>query len=635
MKTHFSLSFLVIFSSFTALAKPLGPTLESMTSLMQEVRDPYFDSAKRKQYLSLAQTFMQKKLAAELTTAPQNLASKFLDSPSASDVFKGTGWKELQSEFYTSLHQEILYQRWQQRLQKKKVTPYGKNIADSMVFHLSKYSGVKEDRYYNRWHSVTRSKNGKSIVSKVPLFVFAPDFQTLTSLDAHVPFEYLLTKESKESIGNPSLSTLRKKTGEKSRDESQELAEKIQLNHRIYLRAVANMAKTVASVHYLTGEYTVQETESKVRGFLSDFCESCSDAEKTEYFQAAMAYTKNTRKELAMDYSASKVVTSFCKDLVRNGYLFAEKQLPTLKPSPVVVSDNTRVDRTGIDGRIAVMNFEAMQKTVAEHDLGVLFLTQALSRMSGNGSAVTTNLSCETTSLEKDIALVKTSIIEGSKNVEQYLTRINQKIREEDYTLKNVNDLLEYFAQTNVSATSEALMYFPEGINHVVDAVLEIDSDVKRRKRTDKVVSWGGTIVGIGLTITGIGAPEGVALLLTMAGMAKTITSGAYYLHRSKQEKAFYRELLTAKKGTGTQFYLNKNLMQHYTEYRSLKTSYLVEFSATASKFTKIYQVGLEKTGGDVVKTHTLLAKIFNHAKKVSVDVTTDWMIREIIAASI
>lgn len=630
MKTLYLSSVLMLLSPNT-WGKAPAPTKQSLANIMTEVRDPYFKSLDRIKYLQFVQTTMQLRLAKELNTTPANLGKAFIDNPKNMDLLWSSPWIDLQTEFYTTLHQETLSQRWNTRLQKKKITDYGKNLADAMIFHLGKYSGPKEGRLYNRWNTLTINTQGKTKDYRLPYFIFSNSVNTLLSLDAHTPYEQLFPKDNQETMVNPSLSTFLKNTGEKSREEYQELAEKVQLNHRIYIRAVANAAKTVASIHYLTGEFTLPQTESKVSAFLFGFCDGCSSKEKDDYQKSAMSYVINKKKEFSQEYRGAKdIVTTFCSDLKRNGFMFDEpapvKPANSLKYEvPSMAIDNTRVDKSHIYAQIAMFKIEAVRKTINEHDLGVLFLTNSLSRLTQttrepNGI----HMRCSPESLSYDILSVRSAITEAGKNVEQYVVHINQKVKDSALNSKVATETLEYFTQTNVSSTAEAVMTFPQGINHVVESMYQLDRDVKRRKRVDKIVTWGGTIIGIGLTISGIGAPEGVAILLAVASMTKGAISGVYNFYRAQQEKSFNKELSSAKLGLGNTFYLDGNLSQHYNSYRNLRINYIVDFAGSALSFANIHRMALAKTGGDVAKAHGLIKGGLQKAKAVGEDVGID-----------
>lgn len=614
-----------------AQAKPARPTKDSLTNLMTEIRDPYFSSAKKTHYLQFAQNHMQAILAKELKTTPANLGNAFVQNPAHMNHLWETSWIELQTEFYTSLHQRVLQSRWDAKIKSSRISDYGKNIGAAMLAHLGKYSPVKEGQLYNRWSTLSLTIKNKKNDYRIPFFVFSPKVDQLTALDAHVRFEDILPKASQESPGHPSVQTLLRHSNLTDREDVQELAEKVALNHKIYIRAVANSAKTVASIHYLTGEYTLTQTEAKVASFLSGFCDGCSSKERTDYLNSAMAYVKKQKNEFTQAYTTKSIVKTFCSDLGSNGYIFDEPS--TLKegldnalnskPKPIdyrqqippMAVDNTRVDNSHIRNSMLMMKLSAVRKTVYEHDLGVLFLTKALSRMSSTNEPMGTNLGCHAKTESSDIYLVKKAISEARENVEKYIYKINEKIRLTAYSNKSVTETLEYFTQTNVSATGEAVMLFPQGINHVVESLYQIDRDVKRRKRVDTVVTWGGTIIGVGLAITGIGAPEGAAILLAVAAMTKGAIAGTYYLYRSQQEKAFYRELLSAKTGLGKNFYLQGNLSQHYDDYRNFRTSALSEYASSVMNFIKIHKLALVKSGGDVSKAHSGLRKVFERAK--------------------
>lgn len=617
---------------------------KALTSLMQEVRDPYFDSIKRQKYLQFTQTHMQTMMGKELGVAPAKLSGAFLQNQNHMAKLWEPNWIALQTEFYATLHQEVLHQRWTARTKTKKVTDYGKNIAQAMVLHLGKYSGVKEGHLYGRWNNLEVNKNGKTVNHRIPSFIFAPDTQGLISLDPHTGYQALMPKDAEETMSNPSLNTMKKRSGLKSVDDLQEIAELVQLNHRIYIRAVANSAKTVASVHYLTGEYNISQAEGKVSNFVEEYCEGCSSKEKKDYKAAAISYVKNTRSEFSQIYTAKSIVSTFCSDLKQNGYTFEDKYEFENKPPvndnirirqqiPAAVIDNTRVDMSHVLAAVKMGRLSAIRKTVAEHDLGVLFLTHALSRLENNNVSATW-LGCTKDSEERDSKRIKLAISEASGKVEEYIKLINTKIRNSTFSVRAATETLEYFSQTNVSATAEAVMTFPQGISLVVESVYNLDRDVKRRKRVDTAVAWGGTVIGVALAVTGIGAPEGAAVLIAVAAMTKGAVWGSYYMYRSHQEKAFYKELSSAKAGLGNNFYLDGHITDHYRDYRDMRISYITEFAQAAIQFAKIHKMAVVRTEGNVPKAHGLIKKTLQKAKVIGEEVGQDQIAQMIVSAA-
>ncbi len=630
------------FLSLSTWGKTVPATYNSLENLMVDTRDPYFQSSDRKKYLQHVQTQMQQKLAQEMNVVPEKLTESFVEDQKKMNLLWAPGWIELQTEFYTTLHQEIFYQRWQTKTKDKKISEYGKNIFDAMLIQLGKYSGVKEGRLYNRWNDISVTKNGKTTNYRVPFFIFAKDTSSLLKIDAHTGYEYLFPKENQASLGNPSLATFLKTSENKSREKNQELAEKIQLNHRIYIRAVANAAKTVASVHYLTGEFSLEQTESKVSSFLEGTCDGCSSKEKEDYKSSAIAYIKSTKKTFVKNYLGGKdVVNSFCTDLKNNFYIFdePEKKIPVDPYSGrevyVAVQDNTRVDMSHIYAQMAMQKIQAISKTIQEHDLGVLFLTNSLTILTSDHRPLGTTLGCQPETLERDARALRRAINEATDNVEKYISHINQRLSDSTLTLKKANETLEYFTQTNVSATSEAMMTFPQGIGHALDSVLSLDGDARRRKSIDKMVTWGGTIIGVALTVSGIGAPEGVALLLTVAAMTKGVVSGTYYLYRAQQEKAFYRELSYARRGLGNNFYLDENMARHYNDFRNLRINYIMDFAGAIFSFAKIHKIALTQTGGSVAKANSLVQKCMKTLTASGKDIAEGQLTQAILEAAI
>jgi hypothetical protein len=116
--------------------------------------------------------------------------------------------------------------------------------------------------------------------------------------------------------------------------------------------------------------------------------------------------------------------------------------------------------------------------------------------------------------------------------------------------------------------------------------------------------------------------------------MTKGAIWGSYYMYRSHQEKAFYKELNAAKKGVGTNFYLDGNLSKHYEEYRELRMNYITEFGQAAFQFAKIHQMALTHTGGNVTQAHAVIKTTFQKARAVSTDVGQDQMTQILVSVT-
>jgi hypothetical protein len=106
MKTLYLTSVLMLLSAST-WGKSTPTTHQSLANIMTEVRDPYFTSNKRLYYLQFVQTSMQLKLARELNVNKKDLSKSFMTNPKNMNLLYTDPWFDLQTEFYTTLHQEI------------------------------------------------------------------------------------------------------------------------------------------------------------------------------------------------------------------------------------------------------------------------------------------------------------------------------------------------------------------------------------------------------------------------------------------------------------------------------------------------------------------------------------------------
>jgi hypothetical protein len=576
---------------------------KSLTDLLEVGRDTVFSSKQRQEYLEFSRKMMVKKLAQELQVSEGELNLSFVKNPTRSSFLMENPWFDLQTQFYTTLHQENFYQRWIGLQKLVKFSDYGKSIQATMMAHLGQFSPVEEGRFYVRWAKIGINSGDRTRRFNIPYFLMSKNIRDLIDMEAHVPFEDL--------IPNKDLTLFLRMTSKMSRLQKQELAEKSELNRRIYLRAIANSAKTIGSIHHLSGSLTRQLTERKVSEFISDHCESCSAREKSEQQTGAMKYL-DTMKKIISYSGPSDVAVKFCRTLRANNYHW---NIDRLKPTPVeLLADQTQLARYYVHHKLKEKNRGAMAKAILTQDLGVLFLTNAINVLDKQQEPVGTKINCTQDSQNSDTRLVLQAIEEAERNIEIYAKSIGSRLKRSLYDLSATNRTLEYFIQTNQASSIEATSSYPQGIGWILKSIAELDQNTSRRQKIDSIVTWGGAIVGIGLTLTGIGAPEGVAMLISTAGLIRGVSSGTYYLVRSKQEKRFAREMRLAKNGgSGLS---HENLKLHYARYKSLKVAYIKEFSTSAFSFINLYRTTLKATGGNIEKTHSILEKVAKTARE-------------------
>lgn len=587
--------------SFQALAKEQA-THQSLATILEEIRDPVFNSADRKGILSFSRKMMAKKLSAEMGVSEAELNLSFIKNPAKAELLLRDPWYDVQTQFYTTLHLENYHSRWVALQKLHKFTAYGQGLHNTMMAHWGRYSPVTEGRFYYRWAKIGIKTAGVTRNFNLPYFLMSSDTNELIQMEAHTPYTEIF--ESKTAQSN-----FLKFTTHLTRLQKQELAEKLEFNRRIYIRAVANSAKTIASIRYLTGESNRHQTEGKIAAFLEGFCDGCTVNEKKEYKKAAMTYVDNMKNAMSVT-TVTDLTNSFCKSLKQNSYHW---NIDKLKPAPLdVLIDNKKLINYYLIHKLKNKNRDALAKTIVAHDMGILFLTGAINVLDNVNEPIGTKLGCVAGTNARDVSYVKASIEEAETNIESYVVRINRKLKESPYDLKTVTNTLEYFIQSNQTASIEAAATFPQGIGYVLKSIVELDRDVKRRKTTDKVVTWGGTILGVGLTLTGIGAPEGVAVLVATAGIVKGLSAGSYFLVRSQQEKQFARELRLAKNGAAG--INDANFKMHYKDYKSLKVSYIKEFAGTALSFLTLHRLAMRQTG-DIGKANTVLKRVLETAK--------------------
>lgn len=577
-------------------------THQSITAVLEEIRDPIFNSADRKGILSYSRLMMARKLATEMGVSEAELNLAFVKNPTKAELLLRDPWYDLQTQFYTTLHLENYYSRWVALQKLHKFSAYGLSLHSTMMAHWGRYSPVDEGRFYNRWAKIGIKSGGVTRNFNVPYFLMSPNTMELIQMEAHTPYTEIFESKTAQANFNKNTTAL-------PRLQKQELAEKLEFNRRIYIRAVANSAKTIASIHYLTGESNRHQTESKIASFLEGFCDGCTVSEKREYKKAALTYVDIMKKAMSVT-SVPDLTKSFCKSLKQNSYHW---NVDKLKPTPLEVAlDNKKLINYYLVHKLKTKNREALAKTILSNDMGILFLTRAINVLDKMNEPIGTKLGCVAGTNARDVAFVRASIEEAETNIETYVVRINRKLKESGYNLTDATNTLEYFIQTNQTASIEAAATFPQGIGYVLKSIVELDRDIKRRKTTDTAIAWGGTILGVGLTLTGIGAPEGVAVLVATAGIVKGLSAGSYFLVRSQQEKQFATDLRLAKNGGAG--LSDANFRKHYKDYKSLKVSYIKEFAGTAISFITLHRLALRHTG-DVAKANTVLKRVIETAK--------------------
>jgi hypothetical protein len=323
----------------------------------------------------------------------------------------------------------------------------------------------------------------------------------------------------------------------------------------------------------------------------------------------AMNYLQNVGKAPSR-YGVKNLTEELCLILKDQGYHW---DVERLKPTPLdILLDKTKLFNYFVVNKLKDKNRSALAKVILEHDFGILFLTGSINLLDKEQVPVGTKLVCRSETSSKDQEHVLSAIQEAQSNVEAYVDRVNKLLSSDIHSIHTSSQIIEYFVQTNQSATAEAMVTFPQGIGWILKSIAKLEQNTAHRKKMDKVILWGGTIIGIGLTITGFAAPEGVAILASTAGVIKGLSSGTYFATRASQEKTFAKEMRLAKDGNAV--FSEENLKFHFKNYKRMKVSYMKEFACSATGFFKLHDLALKQTSGNISKAHSLLKKVFNAA---------------------
>lgn len=596
--------------------------LEVLKDLLIEVRDPVFTSEERKEVLREVQDKMIRSLAKEAKVPEENL-KKYLKENIANTVLLFSGpWPDLQTQFYMTLHHETLAERWVELKPLVKFTSYGEGIFNTMMGHLGNFSPEAEGRYYLRWQR-EKGKESKAYESYTyPFFLLSNEVKHLLVTEPNIPYGDLLPKKD--------LPDFQLKTSKLQLKKRQELAEKVILVQKIYLRAIANSAKTIASLESLKVDQERTKTEERVTTFVDRLCVQCTKKEKNEYVTGAMNYLQYVGKVSPLN-SLGTLTKDLCGTLKKSGYVW---NIDKLKPTPVeVFLDQRKLFNYYTLHKLKDKNKKALARSIIDHEFGTLFLTNSINVLDKALEPIGTKLACLEETAESDQAHVQNAIGEAVSHVEAYIERLNKLMSSASYSLPGTSEIVDYFVQTNQAATVEAIVTYPQGIGWVLKSIAELEQNVAQRKKLDAVVSWGGAIIGVGLTLTGLGAPEGVAILLSTAGVLKGLSAGTYYAVRANQEKSFAKELRLAKAGSA--LITEENLKFHYKNYKTLKLTYIREFACTAASFVYLHRLAIKQTSGDVAKSHKILRKVLTAAKDEVKFETVDQLKAKIIEQSL
>lgn len=618
MKIAIVLTLMIPFLGYAAERPPLH---DSLSDLLTEIRDPVFSTAQRRSILEFARGSMRAQLARELGARPSELNLEFMKNPLRASHLVKDPWVDVQTQFYTTLHQETFSLRWQGLQRLVKFSPYGKSITATIQGHWATYSPTQEGRFYIRWNKMSVKQSSRNFAFKLPYFLLSDQIDELLSTEAHAPVNELL--------GAPEYATFEVKAAGLSAEKKQELAEKMILVRETYKRAIAGAAKTLASVYFLTGIGDEKLTTAKVANFL-DTCPLCSTGEKRDILKAALIYVKNIRPTMPPQ-TPETLTRNFCSSLRKNNYYWnVDKLKPT--PAEILLGNTLALARYYTIHKLKEKNHQAIARTILEQNFGILFLTSAINVLDSSQEVVGTRLACLPSTLSQDTGHILAAVSEAEQNIRTYAQRITNEVTKSAYKLEASTRAVEYFVQTNQAAVAEAMSYFPQGIGWTLKAIAELDQDIGRRRKMDKIITWGGTIIGIGLTLSGIGAPEGVAILVATAGVVKGVATGTYFLVRSGQEKQFNREMRLAQKGSAV--LSEENLQTHYRDFKKLKLSYIKEYSGTALSFASLYKIAMKRTG-DLKKAHDLVKGAMEGAKEIGKDQALDKIHELVVEATV
>jgi hypothetical protein len=593
---------LLAFSTLLPLAWAKDPTSHrSLSELLEDIRDPLFKSSDRLNILNHSRSKMAQLLGRELKVKPDELNRHFVTHQTKLQHLYQGGWYDLQTQFYTTLHQESFHQKWLRLQQQQKISSYGQNIADAMISHLGTYSPVKEGRFYFRWSNISVALGGRNREFQVPFFLMANTAQDLLKIEAHVPYEELFPSHLTESRLQPRLQTFVKRLGERKREEYQILGEKLVLIQKSYVRAVANAAKTVASFHYLTGDKSRSQTQQIVKNFLATQCADCLVKEREDALKAAMLYVDSKKPEMVYPVAnLAELSTTLCTSLKEHGYQFNAPK----------------------DKKISATNHAALLKTIHEQDLGLIFLTKAMNHLDNAGEPTSTKLNCTQPTSASNVSLLRSAIQEAQENIEKYTTDLNERVVKSYFSNGGMDRVLQYLVQTNPAAVTEASMVFPQGINHIMATLQLLDKNIELRRKVDEAVCFGSLIIGLGLVVSGVGTPQGVAMLIGSTLVWKGVIGGVYFIARGAQERNFLKGVQIARKGTKV-ILSDANLRMHYHDYRRHRIEIVKEFASSIIFYNKFFKAGLMKMG-DPAKVNNAVKNIIFKAKAGGWDFTDD-----------
>ena len=233
----------------------------------------------------------------------------------------------------------------------------------------------------------------------------------------------------------------------------------------------------------------------------------------------------------------------------------------------------------------------------------------------------------------------------SQEDVQIGVNEVREKLKDQihelnkNYTSSNLKSLLK----NNPRATSQLLMKSPEYAEKTCELIKEVNNDDQFDATTDKVFLWGGTILGVGLMATGVGALAGAWLLagsaagatavavgtyVTLAGFAIGVTEGSYWGARSYQNYHEMRNLQSSfLAGGGDQYNIddNKKALEAFKEARfqsALAFGFSTVDALTAMKIMKIGKLTGVKTrvsrAAERMKNTQMFNRFTNLLKKIA-----------------
>jgi proteic killer suppression protein len=233
---------------------------------------------------------------------------------------------------------------------------------------------------------------------------------------------------------------------------------------------------------------------------------------------------------------------------------------------------------------------EIYQSVVKQGSANLLFLTDSLSarRESDQGVEYSPRMGCTQDSINADANLIDAALSEAKSKTDDVIKDLNDTIKPANLAdpkaAETNRKAIEEMIRKNPTATGEAVADRPDLAGLVCDGLNRDLLSDQRKKAGQEALTWGVTIVGTALTLTGVGAGAGVGLEMLVAGSmlasSATLTVNQHIQSENARELAgLYNTQFRG--GQSQNGYVLDLSEENVKEYQSLKVGIMDVFGVS------------------------------------------------------